>query len=96
MEHGGPSLGELGHRMNVLEREVANLRELVDGQESWSHRKQLHKLNNAKDSEKLVREALDAFRQAQHGRWAQVRAWASFAVAVAAIILAILARAHGG
>jgi type VI protein secretion system component VasF len=81
--------------MSALEHDVEELRELVDGQEPWSHRKRLHALENERDAAKLVREALDLFRKAQHGRWAQVRAWASFTVAVVAIVIAILGRTHG-
>jgi type VI protein secretion system component VasF len=96
MPDGVPTLGELGRRLNVLEREVDELRELVDGQEAWSHRKRLHDLENERDAAKLVSQALDAFRKAQHGRWAQARQWASFVLAVAAVVVAILARTHGG
>lgn len=78
--------------MNALEHDLEELRELVDGQEPWSHRKRLHKLEDEQYAAELVERALRALRTTR-GR--QVREWGSFVLAVAAIIVAVLARTHG-
>lgn len=80
----------LEHRMTVLEREVVDLRELVDGQESWSHRKRLHALENDQSAAELVAKALRDFRDLRTARWTRVREWGGFAVALAAVLVALL------
>jgi hypothetical protein len=89
--------------MNALEHEVDELRELVDGQEPWSHRRRLHTLEGDKRAAELVRQALDELAQAQRARAAATRTlhrntlalipqWGSFLVAAVAIVLAIVLR----
>jgi hypothetical protein len=88
---GAPGLDGLGVRMTIVEAELGELRELVDGQESWSHRKRLHELENENHAAELVRQALDELRKARRGRWAQIREWSAWIVAAAALLI----RAHG-
>jgi hypothetical protein len=92
---GVPGLGELGVRVTVVEAELGELRELVDGQESWSHRKRLHALEDNDRAAKIVREALDELRKARRGRGAQIREWGGFILATVALVVSLYLRAHG-
>lgn len=96
MPEGGISLGELGRRMSVLEREHEELRELVDGHESWSHRNRLHKLDNFVDADRLLQQALSELRSVRRGKWALMREWVAVLVAAAAVAVAVWAKLHGG
>lgn len=88
-------LDRLDERVSTLERSFVRLRELVDGQESWSHRKQLHDLRNAvageqavTDTAEKIRAALAADHVARDRRAVRLREWGSFAVAIAAVLIA--------
>lgn len=75
--------------MTALEAEVGELRELVDGQESWSHRKRLHELEGEKQTATAVVEALQALREVRIARSTRLREWGSFAVAFTALLLVL-------
>jgi hypothetical protein len=81
-----PTLGELERRVNALGEEVDELRELVDGQESWSHRKRLHVIENKLGAEELVAAALKELRGV---RSARVRADATLVLAGVAILVSV-------
>lgn len=87
------SLGTLGVRVTALEQEARELRVLVDGQESWSHRKRLHTLENDRSATELVAQALSEFRDLRSSRWTRAREWGAFTLAAASIVFAWL---HGG
>lgn len=87
---GGPTLATLDVRMSALEQEVGELRELVDGQEAWSHRKRLHKLEGDDNAARLVATALREWRDLRTSRWTRAREWGAFAVAVAAVVVAFV------
>lgn len=89
---GRPTLEGLDYRVSALEREAVELRELVDGQEVWSHRKRLHALEDDQHAARLVAAALKEFRDLRSSRWTRVREWGSFAIAVAAVIAAVVLR----
>lgn len=89
---GGQTLGTLDLRMTAVETELGELRELVDGQEAWSHRKRLHKLEAEDNAARMVARALKEFRDLRTSRWTRVREWGAFAVAMAAVVVAFL---HG-
>jgi hypothetical protein len=78
-------------RVSALEEDVSQLRDLVDGQEPWSHRKRLHKLEDDEHAATLVQQAIDTLRSAQsvrrRSRWDRIREWGVFAVAVAAVLI---------
>lgn len=84
------SLAALEVRVTALELEAREMRELVDGQEKWSHRKRLHELENDDRAAKLMAQALKEFRELRSSRWTKVREWGGFAIAVAAVIFAAL------
>lgn len=94
----GPGLGELGRRVAELRADLEELRELVDGQEPWSHRKQLHALRDEQAGEVLLRQALEELRAARRGKWAAIREWASVTVAIAsltaALVISLVIKAH--
>lgn len=92
----GPGLGELARRMSALERDLEDLRELVDGQESWSHRKRLHTVESSLRAEELVHQAIEELRNNRRGRWDRIREWSGFAIAAAALAIALLVKVHGG
>jgi t-SNARE complex subunit (syntaxin) len=92
MAGGVPTLGELGRRMNALEQELGELRELVDGQEAWSHRKRLHAVEGKIATTEMLQEALEALRAARYGRLALIAQWGSLVVAVVALAIVL----HGG
>jgi hypothetical protein len=73
--------------MSALEHDVEELRELVDGQEPWSHRKRLHALDADKRGAELVAQALTDFRELRTARSTRIREWGAFALALAAIAL---------
>lgn len=85
--------------MNALEAEHRELRELVDGQESWSHRRRLHTLEDDHRAAELVSQALDAFRTAENrarsSKWRTARDWLAVAAAAGAVIVAIVALHYG-
>lgn len=86
------SLDTLGLRVTALEVESREIRELVDGQEEWSHRKRLHRLENDDRATKMMAQALKEFRDLRSSRWTRVREWGSFAVAVAAVVVVVVLR----
>lgn len=95
-----PTVWELQRRMNALTQEMEELRELVDGQESWSHRRRLHALEDDSRAAELAAQALDAFRTAQErertSRTRAVRDWIAVLAAIAAVVVAVVALHHGG
>jgi len=80
----------LEDRVRALERETEELRELVDGQQPWSHRKRIHALENTDRGVAFARQALTAYREARDNRMTQLREWGGFALALAAIAVAVL------
>jgi len=83
----GVSLAELERRVNALTQEVDELRELVDGQESWSHRKRLHKVEDTLAGEKLLAAALKELRSVRNTK---VRDRVTWALACTAIVVSLL------
>jgi hypothetical protein len=82
--------------VNAVEEELGELRELVDGRESWTHRERLQRIETERDASKLVRQALDELREVRTSRSNQWREWGSFVISLAAITVAILLKLHGG
>lgn len=80
--------------MVAVEAEVDDLRELVDGQESWSHRRRLHALEDDHRAAELVRQALDELRKVRRGKWAIVREWTAVVIAAAAVVVAVWGHVH--
>ena len=76
--------------MSVLEHDHDELRELVDGQEPWSHRKRLHALEDDKRAAELVAAALERFGDLRTAKATRIREWGSFAMAAVALIVALL------
>jgi hypothetical protein len=74
-------------RLNALEAEVSRLDELVDGQQSWSHRKRLHLLENDRRAVELAAQSLAAYRESRENKWTRVREWGAFLLAAVAIAL---------
>lgn len=67
---------------------MEELCELVDGQEPWTHRKRLHALENHQAAAELATQALAAYRRERARVPVQVREWGSFAIALAAVLVA--------
>lgn len=82
-----PSLYDLERRMNALEVEQRELRELVDGQESWSHRKRLHLIEDTLHGERLIATAL---KELKGVRSARARADLTLVLAAIAIVVTVL------
>jgi len=80
----------LEDRVRALERETEELRELVDGQEPWSHRKRLHVLETERTGVTMAARALDAYQKTRDSRMTQLREWGGFALALAAIAVAVV------
>jgi type VI protein secretion system component VasF len=80
----------LEQRVKALETTVAALDELVDGQEDWSHRKRLHKLDADASAANYAREALKAYKRERDHLGTRVREWGGFALAAAAIVLTLI------
>lgn len=77
----------LEDRVRALEKETEELRELVDGQEAWSHRKRLHALEGNQGGVEFAARALKAYQETRDNRITQLREWGGFALAVAAIAI---------
>ena len=82
-----PTLGELAIQVSVLQDEVKDLRELVDGHEPWSHRVQLHELRDRATGEDLLAAAL---RELRNVRSTKLRDRVTWALACTAIIVSLL------
>ncbi|HEY2936738.1 MAG TPA: hypothetical protein VGJ25_09060 [Gaiellaceae bacterium] len=73
--------------MSTLETKLRELDELVDGQETWSHRKRLHELENTDRGVELAKQVLERARNERDRRFGSLREWGILAVAVAAILV---------
>lgn len=81
-----PTPWELDRRMSAMEAGHRELRELVDGQESWSHRRRLHAIENRLAGEDLLATALNELRTV---RAARLRADVTLLLAAVAIVVSI-------
>lgn len=75
--------------MNTLEQDLTELRALVDGQQPWSVRKRLHAIESERHAAELLLREL-------RRRSNRFREWGSFVIAIAALVIAILLKTHGG
>lgn len=74
--------------MTVLEHDVDELRDLVDGPyHPRSHRNRLHALENDHDARDFAAQALKEFRELRGARATRIREWGAFLLALGAIAL---------
>lgn len=80
----------LEYRVSALEHEIRDLRELVDGQESWTHRKRLHALENDHRARAQAAEALRIYTEARNKRSSHIRDWGAFVLGASSTIAVLL------
>jgi len=77
----------LEQRVTTLEKDLAELQQLVEGQQDWSHRKRLHRLEDDDRGVTVAAEALRAYKATKFSLRSQLREWGAFVLAAVAIAL---------